>query len=89
MYSGKTLLITGGTGSFGNAVLDRFLQTDIKETHLRAAPTDPTWCWNERKTRAVPPLVNDRRHIPWRSICVRKMDHRERLRQTGHSRPAR
>jgi UDP-glucose 4-epimerase len=26
--SNKTLLITGGTGSFGNAVLNRFLQTD-------------------------------------------------------------
>ena len=31
MFKNKTLLITGGTGSFGNAVLDRFLNTDIKE----------------------------------------------------------
>lgn len=30
MYTDKTLLITGGTGSFGNAVLNRFLDTDIK-----------------------------------------------------------
>lgn len=30
----KTLLITGGTGSFGNAVLDRFLHTDIKEIRI-------------------------------------------------------
>ena len=29
MFESKTLLITGGTGSFGNAVLNRFLQTDI------------------------------------------------------------
>ena len=29
-FTNKTLLITGGTGSFGNAVLDRFLQTDIR-----------------------------------------------------------
>ena len=29
-FSGKTLLITGGTGSFGNKVLDRFLQDDIE-----------------------------------------------------------
>ncbi|KGP76114.1 UDP-glucose 4-epimerase [Desulfosporosinus sp. Tol-M] len=29
MFTNKTLLITGGTGSFGNAVLERFLQTDI------------------------------------------------------------
>ena len=34
MFSGKTLLITGGTGSFGNAVLERFLDTDIKEIRI-------------------------------------------------------
>lgn len=34
MFTGKTLLITGGTGSFGNAVLDRFLATDIGEIRI-------------------------------------------------------
>jgi len=34
MFSGKTLLITGGTGSFGNAVLNRFLKTDIGEIRI-------------------------------------------------------
>ena len=34
MFKGKTLLITGGTGSFGNAVLDRFLGTDIAEIRI-------------------------------------------------------
>ncbi|MBP1889165.1 UDP-glucose 4-epimerase [Clostridium moniliforme] len=34
MFGGKTLLITGGTGSFGNAVLERFLDTDIKEIRI-------------------------------------------------------
>lgn len=34
MFERKTLLITGGTGSFGNAVLDRFLDTDIKEIRI-------------------------------------------------------
>lgn len=34
MFKGKTLLITGGTGSFGNAVLKRFLFTDIKEIRI-------------------------------------------------------
>lgn len=34
MFDGKTLLITGGTGSFGNAVLKRFLKTDIKEIRI-------------------------------------------------------
>jgi UDP-N-acetylglucosamine 4,6-dehydratase/5-epimerase len=33
-FSNKTLLITGGTGSFGNAVLDRFLNTDIGEIRI-------------------------------------------------------
>jgi len=34
MFAGKTLLITGGTGSFGNAVLKRFLDTGIKEIRI-------------------------------------------------------
>lgn len=33
-FTGKTLLITGGTGSFGNAVLNRFLHTDISEIRI-------------------------------------------------------
>lgn len=34
MFTNKILLITGGTGSFGNAVLRRFLHTDIKEIRI-------------------------------------------------------
>lgn len=34
IFNGKTLLITGGTGSFGNAVLNRFLKTDIGEIRV-------------------------------------------------------
>jgi UDP-glucose 4-epimerase len=34
MFAGKTILITGGTGSFGNAALKRFLHTDIKEIRV-------------------------------------------------------
>jgi UDP-N-acetylglucosamine 4,6-dehydratase/5-epimerase len=34
LFSEKSLLITGGTGSFGNAVLRRFLKTDIKEIRI-------------------------------------------------------
>ena len=33
-FKDKILLITGGTGSFGNAVLNRFLDTDIKEIRV-------------------------------------------------------
>lgn len=32
IFKDKVLLITGGTGSFGNAVLRRFLDSDIRET---------------------------------------------------------
>ncbi|HHR4630663.1 TPA: polysaccharide biosynthesis protein, partial [Salmonella enterica] len=34
MFKNSTLLITGGTGSFGNAILNRFLETDIKEIRI-------------------------------------------------------
>ena len=34
LFNGKTLMITGGTGSFGNAVLNRFLNTDIGEIRI-------------------------------------------------------
>jgi UDP-N-acetylglucosamine 4,6-dehydratase len=34
MFSGKVLLITGGTGSFGNAVLRRFLDSDLHEIRI-------------------------------------------------------
>ena len=34
MLQNKTLLITGGTGSFGNAVLDKFISSDLKEIRV-------------------------------------------------------
>ena len=34
MFTNKTLLITGGTGSFGHAVLNRFLKTEIGEIRI-------------------------------------------------------
>ena len=34
MFKDKTLLITGGTGSFGNAVMKRFLHIDVKEIRI-------------------------------------------------------
>lgn len=34
IFKDKVLMITGGTGSFGNAVLDKFIQTDIKEIRI-------------------------------------------------------
>jgi UDP-glucose 4-epimerase len=43
MFKNKTLLITGGTGSFGNAVLKRFLDSDIAEIRIFSR--------DEKKTR--------------------------------------
>ncbi len=43
MFSNKTILITGGTGSFGNAVLKRFLGTQIGEIRIFSR--------DEKKTR--------------------------------------
>ncbi len=34
IFANKTLMITGGTGSFGNAVLNRFLDTDVREIRI-------------------------------------------------------
>lgn len=34
LFTGKTLMITGGTGSFGRAIIERFLQTDIGEIRI-------------------------------------------------------
>ena len=34
MFKNKILLITGGTGSFGNAVLDKFLESQISEIRI-------------------------------------------------------
>jgi UDP-glucose 4-epimerase len=34
MFNGQTILITGGTGSFGNAAVEQFLKTDIKEIRI-------------------------------------------------------
>ena len=34
MFKNKILLITGGSGSFGNAVLDKFLESDISEIRI-------------------------------------------------------
>ena len=34
VFKDKTLMITGGTGSFGNAVLDKFLCSDVREIRI-------------------------------------------------------
>ena len=34
MFENKVIMITGGTGSFGNSVLERFLSTEVKEVRI-------------------------------------------------------
>lgn len=53
MFNGKTLLITGGTGSFGNAVTTRFLKTGIKEIRIFSR--------DEKKQDDMRKLYNDDR----------------------------
>ena len=48
VFKDKTLLITGGTGSFGNAVLRRFLDSDIREIRIFSR--------DEKKTGRYAPL---------------------------------
>jgi UDP-N-acetylglucosamine 4,6-dehydratase/5-epimerase len=50
-YSNKTLLITGGTGSFGNAVLRRFLDSDLREIRILSR--------DEKKQDDMRKLYND------------------------------
>lgn len=53
IFNQKTLLITGGTGSFGNAVTQRFLKTDIKEIRIFSR--------DEKKQDDMRKLYNDER----------------------------
>lgn len=75
MFKNKTLLITGGTGSFGNAVLRKFLDTDIKE--IRIFSRDEKKQDDMRKKYSNPKLkfhIGDVRDV--RSIrgAMRKVD---------------
>lgn len=54
MFADKTLLITGGTGSFGNAVLRRFLASDVGE--IRIFSRDEKKQDDMRKRHASPRL---------------------------------
>ena len=53
MFTGKTLLVTGGTGSFGNAVIRRFLKTDFAEIRIFSR--------DEKKQEDMRLLLRDKR----------------------------
>lgn len=80
-FSGKTLLITGGTGSFGNAVLNRFLKTDIGEIRIfsrdEKKQDDMRHTYQLRDSRAASKLkfyIGDVRNIESLRDAVRGVD---------------
>ena len=85
MFNNKILLITGGTGSFGNAVLKRFLDSDLKE--IRIFSRDEKKQDDMRKRYAHPKLkfyigdVRDYRSILEATRCVDFIFHAAALKQ--------
>ena len=76
MFKGKVLLITGGTGSFGNEVLKGFLNTDIKE--IRIFSRDEKKQDDMRKRYSDPKLkffIGDVRDINSVDIAMKDVDY--------------
>jgi UDP-N-acetylglucosamine 4,6-dehydratase/5-epimerase len=76
MFKNKTLLITGGTGSFGNAVLRRFLDSDLKEIRILSRDEkkqdDMRKRYNSAKLKFYIADVRDRRSV---SAAMRGVDY--------------
>ena len=76
MFTNKTLLITGGTGSFGNAVLRRFLDSDLREIRIfsrdEKKQDDMRKRYNSPKLKFYIGDVRDSRSI---SLAMRGVDH--------------
>ena len=76
MFKDKTLLITGGTGSFGNAMLNRLLDTDIGEIRIfsrdEKKQDDMRKKYNNKKIKF---LIGDVRDITSVKNCVRGVDY--------------
>jgi UDP-N-acetylglucosamine 4,6-dehydratase/5-epimerase len=76
MFTGKTLLITGGTGSFGNAVLRRFLDTDIKEIRVFSRDEKKQEDMRiELKNDKVKFYIGDVRNLDSLSFAMRGVDY--------------
>src|SRR2546429_6970238 len=76
MFTNRTLLITGGTGSFGNAVFRRFLNSDLRE--IRIFSRDEKKQDDMRKRYASPKLkfyIGDVRDIRSLGAAFRGVDH--------------
>ncbi len=85
MFKNKTLLITGGTGSFGNAVLKRFLNTDIKEIRIfsrdEKKQDDMRHQLNNSKVKFYIGNVRDKRSVDYAMRGVDYVFHAAALKQ--------
>ena len=85
MFKDKILLITGGTGSFGNAVLDRFLDSDIKEIRIFSRDEkkqhDMRVAYNNPKLKFYIGDVRDHRSIDQAMFNVNYVFHAAALKQ--------
>ena len=85
MFKNKILLITGGTGSFGNAVLDRFLDSDIKEIRIFSRDEkkqhDMRVAYNNPKIKFYIGDVRDYRSIEQAMFNVNYVFHAAALKQ--------
>ena len=85
MFKDKTLLITGGTGSFGNAVLKRFINTDIKEVRIfsrdEKKQDDMRHLYNNPKIKYYIGDVRDRRSLDYAMQGVDYVFHAAALKQ--------
>lgn len=85
MFKGKTLLVTGGTGSFGNAIVQRFLKSDIKEIRILSRDEkkqeDMRKRYNDDKLKFYIGDVRDYRSIEGAFIGVDYVFHAAALKQ--------
>jgi len=85
MFKNKTLLITGGTGSFGNAVLQRYLRTDIKEIRIfsrdEKKQDDMRQLYHDDKIKYYIGDVRDKRSIDSAIVGVDYVFHAAALKQ--------
>ena len=85
MFNNKTLLITGGTGSFGNAVMNRFLNTDVKEIRIfsrdEKKQDDMRKKYNNNKLKFYLGDVRDRKSVSDAMYGVNYVFHAAALKQ--------
>ena len=75
MFKGKVLLITGGTGSFGNAVLKRFVESDLKEIRIFSRDELKQDLMRKKyKNRKIKFYIGDVRDYQSVLNCVRGVD---------------